>query len=54
MSKKNQLEQKPHPCSFCGHTDWARSPSGKYLVCRNCGSIVLGPKRPPAPGQQAA
>jgi len=31
----------PRACPFCGHTDWALSPSGKHLVCRKCGRIVI-------------
>ena len=41
MTKKNQPEEKPSTCPFCGHTDWAPSPSGKYYLCRKCNRIVL-------------
>jgi ribosomal protein S27E len=48
MSKKNQPEEKPSTCPFCGHEDLAPSPSGKHLVCRKCNRIVLTPKPTPA------
>lgn len=46
MSKKNRPKEKPDTCPFCGHTDLAPSPSGRHLVCRKCGRIVLLPTSP--------
>jgi len=48
MSKKNEAAEKPEACPFCGKRELGTSPSGKHLVCRKCGRVVLQPKPAPA------
>lgn len=40
--------QSGAPCPFCGEGPLDPSPSGKHLVCRKCGRVVvIERKRPP-------
>jgi ribosomal protein S27E len=46
MKRDAAEEVKPKTCPFCGHTELTCSASGKQLMCRKCGRVVLSDRKP--------
>lgn len=55
MKRDAAEEVKPKTCPFCGHTELTCSASGKQLMCRKCGRIVVRKRvspEAPKPGRK--